>query len=126
MIYALTNAALEEIIFHMDGLFVCIERNAGGFAQFTKDEARAIYVDALADGLRRNRTLEARLIKERDLQDAECEAGRCNHYTCTEGASIDGWKELEPTGWDYASEAYGATGRDDADRAIQYPPVIGR
>lgn len=46
---------------------------------------------------------------------ALCEAGLCDHYTCTEGRSLDEWSEPEPTLWDYQSEAFGPTARDAAD-----------
>ncbi len=45
--------------------------------------------------------------KERALHKEEqelCAAGLCEHYTCTEGRSIDEWDEPEPTAWDYESE----------------------
>ena len=45
----------------------------------------------------------------------ECAAGLCDHYTCTEGASLDSWVEPEPTQWDCDSEAYGPTAKDADD-----------
>lgn len=39
-------------------------------------------------------------------QDLLCDQGLCDHYVCTEGRSLDGWIEPEPTGWDYRSEAF--------------------
>ena len=38
------------------------------------------------------------------LETINCAAGMCNHYTCTEGRSLDEWVEPEPTAWDYYSE----------------------
>jgi hypothetical protein len=37
-------------------------------------------------------------------EEAECAAGTCAHYTCTEGRALDEWDEPEPTAWDYESE----------------------
>ena len=39
------------------------------------------------------------------LEVGFCHDGCCNHYTCTEGRSIDEWDEPEPTQWDHNSEA---------------------
>ena len=39
-------------------------------------------------------------------QDLLCAQGLCAHYGCTEGRSLVGRFEPEPTTWDYRSEAF--------------------
>tara|TARA_R110000751_G_scaffold44864_4_gene102316 strand:- start:653 stop:1069 length:417 start_codon:yes stop_codon:yes gene_type:complete len=66
-----------------------------------------------ADSYRDEYTVEEALRDARDAEEeekarkedeAECAAGTCDHYTCTEGRSLDEWDEPEPTAWDYESE----------------------
>jgi hypothetical protein len=56
--------------------------------------------------------------KEEADRKAECAAGTCDHYTCTEGRSIDEWDEPEPTDWDYNSERFADEG--DSDEFLDY------
>ena len=58
---------------------------------------------------------DAKALRDAEEADrkAECAAGTCDHYTCTEGRSVDEWDEPEPTDWDYNSEAFAGEGDDD-------------
>jgi len=57
---------------------------------------------------------DAKALKDAEEADrkAECADGTCDHYTCTEGRSLDEWDEPEPTDWDYNSEAFAGEGDD--------------
>ena len=61
----------------------------------TEEEFADIVAEAKAD---------AEETKAHEEERALCEAGICDHYTCTQGRSIDEWDEPEPTAWDYESE----------------------
>ncbi len=72
--------------------------------------------EALADA-----KADAKYEAERKAHEEEralCEAGICEHYTCTQGRSIDEWDEPEPTDWDYNSEAFADEG--DSDEFLQH------
>ena len=69
----------------------------------TEEEFADIVAEAKAD---------AEETKARKEEEALCAAGRCEHYTCTQGRSIDEWDEPEPTDWDYNSEAFAGEGDD--------------
>ena len=56
--------------------------------------------------------------EEERASKADCAAGTCDHYTCTEGRSLDEWDEPEPTDWDYNSEAFADEG--DSDEFLQH------
>jgi hypothetical protein len=59
--------------------------------------------------------------EEERVSKADCAAGTCDHYTCTEGRSLDEWDEPEPTAWDYESEIDGG---GDSEGATEYNGVI--
>jgi hypothetical protein len=63
---------------------------------------------------------DAKALRDAEEADrtAECAAGTCDHYTCTEGRSLDEWDEPEPTDWDYNSEAFADEG--DSDEFLQH------
>ena len=82
-------------------------------------QERAALITALCgqvDDLRAAGRYEAAELLDLDvLTPLTCEHGTCDHYTCTEGRSLDEWQEPEPTRWDYESEAFGPTARDAHD-----------
>ena len=63
---------------------------------------------------------DAKALKNAEEADrrADCATGTCDHYTCTEGRSLDEWDEPEPTDWDYNSEAFADEG--DSDEFLQH------
>jgi hypothetical protein len=75
----------------------------------TEKEFADIVAEAKAD---------AEETKAREEEEALCAAGRCDHYTCTEGRSVDEWDEPEPTDWDYNSEI--DRGGDSDEDLLQY------
>ena len=75
----------------------------------TEEEFADIVAEAKAD---------AEETKARKEEEALCAAGQCDHYTCTEGRSVDEWDEPEPTNWDYNSEAFADEG--DSDEFLDY------
>jgi hypothetical protein len=62
---------------------------------------------------------DAKALKNAEEADrrADCATGTCDHYTCTEGRSLDEWDEPEPTAWDYESEIDRG---GDSDEFLQY------
>ena len=74
----------------------------------TEEEFADIVAEAVAAGEEE---------KARKEEEADCAAGTCDHYTCTEGRSLDEWDEPEPTAWDYESEIDRG---GDSDEFLQY------
>jgi len=98
-------ATITSTTFQRDGLY--LETPETVQVKRTIEQGRKTWKRAIANGFVRDVAYEQEVL--------DCANGMCDHYTCTEGRSVDGWVEAWSTRWDYVSEAYAETVAD-ADR----------